>query len=636
VKKKDIHILIIEDDPSLGTVLTQALARAGYAVKLAGRPSEAQKYFSLEKYHLLIVDCMLPKINGVDFVEQLKMEYAQNFAVIFISGVFKNSAFVKDALRRADAHQFLQKPFELTEFLSTVDSIFTDTIEEEKDPLYEFLTDEKISMDKLHLVLQQTETVQGEDLALVYGFLVKARASGILNIVDKEGEASSVHFADGDIVEVNVQDKTSYFGILLIENGFTSAEDVQRNLSLNDKQPIGLRLVKAHALSPHAINFVLSQQMSIRLSKTIQANSYNVNWTPSALRSADAKISAVDFHGLLSDWIDSKISLEWLTRFYLPWMNYQLFPIENIKLFEQVKDSPMLRICPEIFKFACEGRTLSQVLEVSQHHQSEILSVLHFLLIEKLIIFKYRSKDVKDYSHMIAAIRKLLDGIEKKDHFEVLGLNQKARTKEINRAYMDLIKVFHPDKLDKNAPKELVQLTNKVFSHITEAFKVLSEPERHDQYLRELSWGKAESVFENEDKIEKGVDLLGQGRYQDAYNHFNELYKSKTKRPDLPIYLCWALLKLPKGTYKDEDVTENATQLLKKVPPEERHSAVFFLVKGLYYLHTKNREKAIVNLKNARTLDPSLTEAKRELNALRTRNREATTTFFSTIFKKKA
>lgn len=636
MKKKDIHILIVEDDPSLGTVLAQALSRSGYVTKLANRPSEAQKYFSLEKFNLLIVDCMLPKTNGVDFVEQLKMDYGQNFSVIFMSGVFKNSAFSKEALRRTDATHFLHKPFDLEELITTVDGLFKGKLEEEKDPLYELLTEEKIAFEPLKRILASTETIQGEDLTLVYSFLVKARATGILNIIDKEGQASAVHFSDGEIIEVHVQDKTSYFGVLLIENGFTSAEDVQRNLSLNDKRPIGLRLVNAHALSPHAINVVLSQQMTIRLSKTIQANSYSINWVSSDLKPSDARITTTDFLGLLSDWIDSKLSQEWLTRFYLPWMSYRLVPIDNPKLFDQVKDLPMLRICPEIFQYAESQRTLSELLKQSSHHPSEILSVLHFLMAAKLLAFQYHSQDQKDYSHMISAIRKMLDGIEKKDHFEVLGLNQKARSKEINRAYMDLIKLFHPDKLDKQAPPELVRLTNKIFAHISEAHKILSDPVTLAEYLNELSWGKAENVFETEGHVEKGVEYLNQGRYHDAYNHFKDLLKNKTRRPDLPIYMCWALLKLPPSAYEEKVVLEKATQLLKKVPPEERHSAVFFLVKGLFYLRSHNLEKAVVNFKNARTLDPSLTEAKRELNALKTKHREATTTFFSNIFKKKA
>lgn len=627
---------MVEDDPSSGKVLKEALTREGYTVKVCNRPGEVERVFALGDFQLLIVDCMLPKISGVDLVEQLQKNFDKDFHVLLVSGVFKNSAFSKEAVRRVKAAGFFFKPFDLEALFESVYGIFESELEDEKDPLYELLASSKVSKKELLEAINETETIQGKDLPLLYGLLFHSNISGILNLIDMDGQASALHFSEGNIVEVNVQDKTSYFGVLLIENGFTSAEEVEQNLSLDDKRPIGVRLVDAHALSPHAIKIALTQQMSIRLSKTIQENSYTVNFVESNISEKQSKITSLNFHSLLSDWIDSKLSRDWLLQFYLPWMDYRLVEVENNRLFQEVKDLPLLRVCPEVFKYSHEGKTLSELLDETRHSQYEVLAMLHFLVIVKLIKFEMDGNTQVDYNHKIKTIRKMLDGIEQKDLFQRLGLNQKARAKEINRVYMDLVKVLHPDRLPSSAPEELHELQNKIFSYISDAYKTLSDPDERDKYLKELSWGKAELAFETENKINKGVGLLSQGRYTEAYQLFKALDSGEYRRPDIPIYLSWALLKLPTSPEKKKKVIKKATVLLKRVPPEERHNAVFFLVKGLFYLKTDNEEKAIVNFKNARTLDPTLMEAKRELLALKQRHKQENTTFIHTIFKKKA
>lgn len=627
---------MVEDDPSTGKLLQEALTRASYNVKVCHRPSDVERTFALGDFHLLIVDCMLPKINGVDLVEQLRKNHDKEFSVLLVSGVFKNSAFSKEAIRRVNAAGFFFKPFDLEALLESVHEIFEADLEPEQDPLYELLSASKVSKNQLLEAINETESIQGKDLPLLYGFLSHSGISGILNLIDMDGQASSLHFSNGEIVEVNVQDKTSYFGVLLIENGFTSPEEVEQNLSLDDKRPIGVRLVDAHALSPHAIKIALTQQMSIRLSKTIQENSYTVNFVESDISKKPSRITGPIFYSLLCDWINSKLSKDWLLQFYLPWMDYRLVEIPNDSLFQEIKDLPLLRVCPEIFKFAQEGRTLGELLEESRQPQYENLAMLHFLTTIKLLRFELGGNTQVDFKHKIKTLRNMIEGIDQKDLFQRLGLNQKARSKEINRVYLDLVKVLHPDRLPSNAPTELHELQTKMFSYISDAYKTLSDPKSREKYLQELSWGNAELAFATENKIDKGLRLLSQGRYTEAYQLFKALDGGEYRRPDIPIYLCWALLKLPSNPEKKKKIINKATTLLKRVPPEERHNAVFFLVKGLFYLKTDNMDKAVNNLKNARTLDPTLMEAKRELLALKQRQKQENTTFIHTIFKKKA
>ena len=60
----------------------------------------------------------------------------------------------------------------------------------------------------------------------------------------------------------------------------------------------------------------------------------------------------------------------------------------------------------------------------------------------------------------------------KKDYYEVLGISRGADEKEIKRAYRKLAKKYHPDTNPGN------QYAEQQFKEVTEAYNVLSDPEK--------------------------------------------------------------------------------------------------------------------------------------------------------------
>ena len=58
------NILVVEDDMDIQELLREFLREAGYSVSVAGDGVEAMDYFSKNQYDLILLDIMLPKIDG--------------------------------------------------------------------------------------------------------------------------------------------------------------------------------------------------------------------------------------------------------------------------------------------------------------------------------------------------------------------------------------------------------------------------------------------------------------------------------------------------------------------------------------------------------------------------------------------
>jgi len=67
-EKQDIHILLAEDDSNLGFVVQDNLKSNGYQVTLCSDGEIALKTFAGSKFDLCILDVMMPKKDGFDYL----------------------------------------------------------------------------------------------------------------------------------------------------------------------------------------------------------------------------------------------------------------------------------------------------------------------------------------------------------------------------------------------------------------------------------------------------------------------------------------------------------------------------------------------------------------------------------------
>ena len=113
-----IKILIVEDEEPISNLIKMNLVKAGYQCKCAFDGKEAADMMAENSFDLILLDIMLPKINGYEL-----LEYAQSLdvPVIFITAMGTVENRVKGLKKGAD--DYISKPFEIVELLARIEAV---------------------------------------------------------------------------------------------------------------------------------------------------------------------------------------------------------------------------------------------------------------------------------------------------------------------------------------------------------------------------------------------------------------------------------------------------------------------------------------------------------------------------------
>jgi DNA-binding response OmpR family regulator len=110
-------ILLVDDDETVRKVLTFPLERDGYEVVQAGDGEEALRRFGESSVDLVVLDIMLPRIDGLDVCKALR---AQSSSVPIIMLTARDDELDKVLGLELGADDYITKPFSIREFRSRV------------------------------------------------------------------------------------------------------------------------------------------------------------------------------------------------------------------------------------------------------------------------------------------------------------------------------------------------------------------------------------------------------------------------------------------------------------------------------------------------------------------------------------
>ncbi|MEO6776700.1 MAG: response regulator transcription factor, partial [Kofleriaceae bacterium] len=129
------RILVVEDDPSIRMGLEDTLTAKGYEVRAVGRGGEGADEAGSGKYDLVVLDVMLPDLDGFEVLRRIRAARgsARSTPVIMLSA----RAAELDRVRGLElgADDYVTKPFSLMELLARVTSVLRRSHGEIQEPV---------------------------------------------------------------------------------------------------------------------------------------------------------------------------------------------------------------------------------------------------------------------------------------------------------------------------------------------------------------------------------------------------------------------------------------------------------------------------------------------------------------------
>jgi DNA-binding response OmpR family regulator len=115
-----MRVLVVDDDKAICDFMTTFLKREGFAVKTLQDPSLAEQEVKSGGYHMVVLDLMMPKIDGVEVLERIR-RVDSDIAVVIFTGYPSLDTAVRTM--KLDAVDYLKKPFEPEEFRAVLERV---------------------------------------------------------------------------------------------------------------------------------------------------------------------------------------------------------------------------------------------------------------------------------------------------------------------------------------------------------------------------------------------------------------------------------------------------------------------------------------------------------------------------------
>jgi len=110
-------IHIIDDEPIIHEILGQLLTSEGYEVELSSTGKEALEKHSGDTFDLILLDLLMPEMDGIEVLKRLKKSDPQALIIIITAYASVESAI---AAMKIGAYDYIQKPFKHDELLLTI------------------------------------------------------------------------------------------------------------------------------------------------------------------------------------------------------------------------------------------------------------------------------------------------------------------------------------------------------------------------------------------------------------------------------------------------------------------------------------------------------------------------------------
>lgn len=156
MKKEDIKILLVDDEPDILELVGYNLSTSGYKVLTANNGNEGVAKAKKEKPHLIILDVMMPEMDGIEACEQIrKTRGLENVIITFLTA--RGEDYSQLAGFDAGADDYITKPIKPKVLVSKVKALLRRIREEDSNPNITTIGQLTIDRDAYKVILKGKE-----------------------------------------------------------------------------------------------------------------------------------------------------------------------------------------------------------------------------------------------------------------------------------------------------------------------------------------------------------------------------------------------------------------------------------------------------------------------------------------------
>lgn len=195
-----MKLLIVEDDAGISDFVIPELEHEGYETCLAVTGREALEKFKKEKPDLILLDIMLPELNGLEVLRRIRakstvpviLETARGETIDKINGL------------NLGADDYISKPFEIEELLARINALLRRVSFAKQNELtlaYKLLT---LNVERMSMNFEQSEVPLSKTEFLLLKLLIENQGKILSRSQIIDGIWGPGHFIDENTVDVYV------------------------------------------------------------------------------------------------------------------------------------------------------------------------------------------------------------------------------------------------------------------------------------------------------------------------------------------------------------------------------------------------------------------------------------------------